>query len=251
MTQRLLWPLTALGETLDLYQRAMASTPAHPRPARRASRRSVAAPGALPAPVARRASRFDDVRFAYGDGARGAARPRPRRPRRRDPRHRRRHRRRASRTVVKLLLRLYEPTGGRDHGRRRADVRELDLRRRCAARSASSARTCSCSTAPSRENIAYGAPGRHRRARSSEAAAPGRGPRLHRGPARRATTPWSASAGQKLSGGQRQRLADRPGHPPRPGDPGARRGDLAPSTTRPRPPSSARWRRCRRTAPRS
>ena len=26
MTQRLLWPLTDLGETLDLYQRAMAST---------------------------------------------------------------------------------------------------------------------------------------------------------------------------------------------------------------------------------
>jgi ATP-binding cassette subfamily B protein len=26
MTQRLLWPLTRLGETLDLYQRAMAST---------------------------------------------------------------------------------------------------------------------------------------------------------------------------------------------------------------------------------
>jgi ATP-binding cassette subfamily B protein len=26
MTQRLLWPLTSLGETLDLYQRSMAST---------------------------------------------------------------------------------------------------------------------------------------------------------------------------------------------------------------------------------
>jgi ATP-binding cassette subfamily B protein len=26
MTQRLLWPLTDLGETLDLYQRGMAST---------------------------------------------------------------------------------------------------------------------------------------------------------------------------------------------------------------------------------
>ena len=26
MTQRLLWPLTRLGSTLDLYQRAMAST---------------------------------------------------------------------------------------------------------------------------------------------------------------------------------------------------------------------------------
>jgi ATP-binding cassette, subfamily B, bacterial len=28
MTQRLLWPLTRLGETFDLYQRAMASTAA-------------------------------------------------------------------------------------------------------------------------------------------------------------------------------------------------------------------------------
>jgi ABC-type multidrug transport system fused ATPase/permease subunit len=26
LTQRLLWPLTALGQTFDLYQRAMAST---------------------------------------------------------------------------------------------------------------------------------------------------------------------------------------------------------------------------------
>ena len=37
MTQRLLWPLTRLGETFDLYQRAMASHAAHLRPARRAA----------------------------------------------------------------------------------------------------------------------------------------------------------------------------------------------------------------------
>jgi ATP-binding cassette, subfamily B, bacterial len=67
MTQRLLWPLTRLGETFDLYQRAMAS-----------SRRIldllavdptiVDGPHALPRPL-RGEVRFDDVRFAYGPGA--------------------------------------------------------------------------------------------------------------------------------------------------------------------------------------
>jgi ATP-binding cassette subfamily B protein len=110
MTQRLLWPLTRLGETLDLYQRAMASCrrifgllEVHP----------TIRPGAreLAAPV-RGAVRFDGVRFAYGDGAgevlrgldldiapgethaivgaTGAGKS----------------------TIVKLLLRLYEPTHG-------------------------------------------------------------------------------------------------------------------------------------------
>jgi ATP-binding cassette subfamily B protein len=111
MTQRLLWPLTDLGETLDLYQRAMASCRrifgllrAEPQ----------IVPGArdLPQPV-RGAVRFEDVRFAYDSspsevlrglsidvpagethaivGATGSGKS----------------------TVVKLLLRLYEPTGGR------------------------------------------------------------------------------------------------------------------------------------------
>jgi ATP-binding cassette, subfamily B, bacterial len=112
MTQRLLWPLTRLGETLDLYQRAMAS-----------SRRIFALleaeptirPGVadLPEPV-RGAVRFEDVSFDYGSGTQehvlrgldldiapgethaivgptGAGKS----------------------TVVKLLLRLYEPTSGR------------------------------------------------------------------------------------------------------------------------------------------
>ncbi|MBK5221803.1 MAG: ABC transporter ATP-binding protein [Acidimicrobiia bacterium] len=110
MTQRLLWPLTDLGETLDLYQRAMASCRRifgllEAKPTILPGRRE------LPAPV-RGAVRFDDVRFAYtsGDevlkgvtldvpagethaivGATGSGKS----------------------TVVKLLLRLYEPTAGR------------------------------------------------------------------------------------------------------------------------------------------
>ncbi len=109
MTQRLLWPLTELGETLDQYQRAMAScrrifgllevTPT-----------IQPGPTDLPEPV-RGAVRFDDIHFAYGEGRpvlRGLSIDVP-----------------AGEThaivgstgsgkstVVKLLLRLYEPTGG-------------------------------------------------------------------------------------------------------------------------------------------
>jgi ATP-binding cassette subfamily B protein len=110
MTQRLLWPLTRLGETLDLYQRAMASCRRifgllEVQPTIRPGSRVLATPvtGAV---------RFEGVHFAYGDGAEvlrgldldiapgethaivgatGAGKS----------------------TVVKLLLRLYEPTGGR------------------------------------------------------------------------------------------------------------------------------------------
>ncbi len=110
MTQRLLWPLVQLGETLDLYQRAMASC-------RRIfgllDVEPTIVPGTsdLPLPV-RGAVRFDEVHFRYpadtpevlrgltidvpeGEthaivGATGSGKS----------------------TVVKLLLRLYEPTAG-------------------------------------------------------------------------------------------------------------------------------------------
>lgn len=67
MTQRLLWPLTDLGETLDLYQRSMAST-------RRifalldAEATMVPGTGELPAPV-QGSLKIDGVRFGYADGA--------------------------------------------------------------------------------------------------------------------------------------------------------------------------------------
>jgi ATP-binding cassette, subfamily B, bacterial len=67
MTQRLLWPLTRLGNTLDLYQRAMASTTRvldllDTRPQIISGRRHlpvVQVPGEV---------RFENVTFAYGDG---------------------------------------------------------------------------------------------------------------------------------------------------------------------------------------
>ncbi|MGQ7297458.1 ABC transporter ATP-binding protein [Quadrisphaera sp. KR29] len=66
MTQRLLWPLTDLGQTLDLYQRAMASTRRifgllELRPS------AVEGSAALPAP-ARGALELRGVRFGYDDG---------------------------------------------------------------------------------------------------------------------------------------------------------------------------------------
>jgi ATP-binding cassette subfamily B protein len=125
MTQRLLWPLTELGETLDLYQRGVASirrildlldTPIAIRPGTATLPAAPAAGRVVPLPV-----RFDDVRFSYGArpdgttadeeripvlhgldldvpagethaivGATGAGKS----------------------TVVKLLLRLYDPDAG-------------------------------------------------------------------------------------------------------------------------------------------
>ena len=83
MTQRLLWPLTRLGETFDLYQRAMAST-------RRILDLLAVDPTimdgvhTLPVPVLGEV-RFESVRFAYGPSPSSAVAgngdgERPRRP---------------------------------------------------------------------------------------------------------------------------------------------------------------------------
>jgi ATP-binding cassette subfamily B protein len=111
MTQRLLWPLTRLGETLDLYQRAMASCRRiygllEVEPSIRPGSRD------LPAPIAG-AVRFDDVRFAYGNGAGGTVLQGLTLDIPAGETHAIVGATGAGKsTIVKLLLRLYQPTGG-------------------------------------------------------------------------------------------------------------------------------------------
>jgi ATP-binding cassette, subfamily B, bacterial len=111
MTQRLLWPLTRLGQTLDLYQRAMASTR---RVFALLDERAQLRDGTRPLPTEAVGGhvRLEGVRFAYATGdpvLHGIDLEVP-----------------AGRTlaivgptgagkssVVKLLLRLYDPTAGR------------------------------------------------------------------------------------------------------------------------------------------
>ncbi|MBJ7456511.1 MAG: ABC transporter ATP-binding protein, partial [Thermoleophilia bacterium] len=200
MTQRLLWPLTRLGETFDLYQRAMAST-------RRildlldVKPQITEGSGLLPKPVAG-AVRFDDVRFSYASGPEvlhglnidvpagethavvgltGAGKS----------------------TIVKLLLRLYEPSSGHVTVDR-VDVRDLtfgDLRGAIGLVS----QDVFLFDGTVRENIAYGDPDAS--------------PEAIEEAARLAEAHDFISAlsdgydtlvgerGQKLSGGQRQRLS--------------------------------------------
>jgi ATP-binding cassette, subfamily B, bacterial len=124
MTQRLLWPLTRLGETFDLYQRAMASTKRIMDLLDIEPKIQDGAESHPPQSVKGNVQ-FDDVRFAYNNGAEvlhglsldipaghtaaivgatGAGKS----------------------TVIKLLLRLYDVTSGRvsvdGH-----DVRDLKL----------------------------------------------------------------------------------------------------------------------------
>lgn len=122
ITQRLLWPLTELGNTFDQYQRAMASTT---RILDLLDVEPSITDGPTPLPDVRGDVAFEDVRFAYQSGpevlrglsmtinagetaaivgATGAGKS----------------------TVIKLLLRFYDVTGGRvcvdGH-----DVRTLNL----------------------------------------------------------------------------------------------------------------------------
>jgi ATP-binding cassette subfamily B protein len=129
LTQRLLWPLTRLGETFDLYQRAMASTDRIldllDTPVQ-----VVGGAAELSTPVALGRVDFEDVRFAYSNGvpvlhglnfevppghtvaivgATGAGKS----------------------TIIKLLLRFYDVTDGRIaiDGHTISDLRFAELRR--------------------------------------------------------------------------------------------------------------------------
>jgi ATP-binding cassette, subfamily B, bacterial len=200
MTQRLLWPLTRLGETFDLYQRAMAST-------RRildllaVDPTIVGGPGALPSPP-RGEVRFTGVRFQYGAGrpvldgfdlavapgethaivgSTGAGKS----------------------TVVKLLLRFYDPQNGRItlDGVPVDDVSLVALRRAIGY----VGQDVFLFQGTVRENLAYGRP-------DATDAQLERAARLAEAHEFIAELPDGydtivGERGQKLSGGQRQRLS--------------------------------------------
>ncbi len=200
MTQRLLWPLTRLGETFDLYQRAMAST-------RRildllaVDPTIVGGPGPLPEPLQGEV-RFEDVRFGYGAGrpvldgfalavppgethaivgSTGAGKS----------------------TVVKLLLRFYDPQEGRVtlDGVPIDDVSLVALRRAIGY----VGQDVFLFQGTVRENLAYGRP-------DATDAELERAARLAEAHEFIAELPDGydtvvGERGQKLSGGQRQRLS--------------------------------------------
>jgi len=201
LIQRLLWPLTRLGATVDLYQRALASTT---RILDLLDARPKVESGATPLPRAgvKGEVTFEAVRFEYVPGhpvidgislvcpagqttavvgATGAGKS----------------------TIVKLLLRFYEPTGGRVtlDGHDLRALRTDDLRRAVGVVS----QDTFLFHGTARENVAYGswdAPFERivEAARAAEA--------LHF--VERLPLGWDTvvgERGQKLSGGQRQRLA--------------------------------------------
>ena len=201
LTQRLLWPLTRLGDTLDQYQRAMASTnrvmdlldlsitlhPGHQR---------------LPVSNVKGAVRFEDVTFAYGDrqsivqnltlkipaghtvaivGATGSGKS----------------------TLVKLLLRLYEVNAGRItlDGLDIRDLATQDLRQAIGLVS----QDVFLFHGTVAENISYGTFNASREAIMQAARTAEAEEFIQQLPQGYDTI--VGERGQKLSGGQRQRLA--------------------------------------------
>jgi ATP-binding cassette subfamily B protein len=201
LTQRLLWPLTRLGDTLDQYQRAMASTNRvmdlldTPIALQSGHRR-------LPVSHVRGAVRFEDVTFAYGHHTPAVAHLTLKVP--------------AGQTIaivgstgsgkstlVKLLLRLYEVQTGRitlDD----IDIRELalqDLRQAIGLVS----QDVFLFHGTVADNIAYGTFGATREDIEHAACVAEAHDFIVQLPQGYQTI--VGERGQKLSGGQRQRLA--------------------------------------------
>ncbi len=201
LTQRLLWPLTRLGSTFDLYQRAMASTTRvlnllDTRP------QIVSGDGKLPAEEVEGALRFEELSFAYHPeipilrsldlalpagrttavvGATGSGKS----------------------TLVKLLLRFYDPVGGRItiDGKDIRGLRLEDLRRAIGLVS----QDVFLFHGTVRENIAYGRPD----ASAEEIEAAARAAEAHDFivQLKDGYETVVGERGQKLSGGQRQRIS--------------------------------------------
>jgi ATP-binding cassette, subfamily B, bacterial len=200
IVQRLLWPLTRLGETFDLYQRAMAST--------RRVLDLIDEPigltdGATPLPDPQGEVRFEAVRFAYASssaevlhgidlhvpagqthavvGATGAGKS----------------------TIVKLLLRLEDVTGGRItiDGHDLRELRSADLRAACGLVS----QDVFLFHGTVRENLVYGRPDATHE-QMVEAADLAEADAFIRALPDGYDT-MVGERGQKLSGGQRQRLS--------------------------------------------
>ncbi len=201
LTQRLLWPLTRLAETVDLFERAMAST-------RRILNlievpiRTRSGSIALPIDKVQGELRFENLSFAYANGAEvlhginmhiapgetiavvgqtGSGKS----------------------TLMKLLLRFYAPTSGviRLDGRDLAELKIPDLR----AAFGLVSQDVFLFHGSVAENIAYGRPG----AGQVEIEAAARAAEAHDFIQQlpQAYDTIVGERGQKLSGGQRQRVS--------------------------------------------
>ena len=201
LTQRLLWPLTRLAETVDLFERAMAST--------RRILNLIAVPvrtrsGSMPLPIGeiRGELSFDRVSFSYPNGARvlddislqiapgetvavvgqtGSGKS----------------------TLMKLLLRFYDPGGGSI----KLDGTDLTLLRIPDLRAAIGlvSQDVFLFHGSVAENIAYGRPGANR----TEIEAAARAAEAHEFILQlpNGYDTIVGERGQKLSGGQRQRVS--------------------------------------------